>query len=701
VFSPFFCFRVAIIVGAVWLGGTRFCAAAQITSGLSFTTWLGTPTQYQIASDNQPVSFDATNLAPGLSLDRATGVISGVPSISGAHYTEVVAHGQSGDAGATVIFIVYVPAPADDPHSGGFGVDCISMLADPHRPRLYCGGANQELVVIDTDAMSILTRIPNTGYIIDLSISPDGQTLWCVRTYYYNSLARINLETLDALIAVPTSPPVESALEGLDHRLYAAARGTDLLQLDPATGAVQHQFRPDAGPNPASGLTLAMSPDRRTLYVGDAFYVDTSLVSHSAVSRYDISTATPVFLQRVEMPTHRIQSMAAVPDGNSIYLVLGTFDGFGSRAVHQALCLAANDLTVTKGTLSFHGTATNSITISADGTRALIPVELGNGGELTTGLVNVFDTENFQLIKSVVLGTRNSVFVGDVVSDRTGSSLFVATDLNPKLRVYPMPFLPPPPVTPPNSLLNISTRMLAQNGDNVLIGGFVVTGSDSKQVVLRAIGPSLPFPGKLGDPVLELHGPNGAVIAENDNWNSHRAEILAAGIPPDDEYEAAILATLPAGAYTAILRGVAGSSGIAVFEAYDLNGSANSRLANISTRGKVETGDNVMIGGWIIGGGLSTNIAVRAIGPSLANGGVDGALADPTLGVYNGSGVLVAQNDDWRTYQEQALIVAGLAPQDDRESAILVSVMPGNYTAIVRGKDDRTGVALVEVYNLQ
>lgn len=249
--------------------------------------------------------------------------------------------------------------------------------------------------------------------------------------------------------------------------------------------------------------------------------------------------------------------------------------------------------------------------------------------------------------------------------------------------------------------MNISTRMRVQTGNNVLIGGFIVTGTDPKQVILRGIGPSLPVPGYLSDPVLELHRSNGTVMAENDNWNSHRDDVLGTGIPPPEEREAAIVTILLPGAYTAVLRDAAGSTGIAAMEVYDLNATANSRLANISTRGKVETGDNVMIGGWIIGGGESTSAVVRAMGPSLAGSGVAGALADPTLAVHNGNGALLAEDDDWRTYQEQAIIAAGLAPVDDRESAILLSLPPGNYTGIVRGKNDTAGVALVEIYNLQ
>jgi len=189
-------------------------------------------------------------------------------------------------------------------------------------------------------------------------------------------------------------------------------------------------------------------------------------------------------------------------------------------------------------------------------------------------------------------------------------------------------------------------------------------------------------------------------VAQNDNWNSHRTDVIATGIPPSDEHEAVIAATLPPGSYTGVVRLVNNTSGVALIEAYDLSGTSNSKLANISTRGKVDAGDNVMIGGFIIGGDQTTKVIVRAIGPSLANFGVAGALNDPVLEVHDGNGGLLAQDDDWRMYQEQALIASGLAPSDDRESALLMTLQPGAYTAIVRGKNESTGVSLVEVYNL-
>jgi hypothetical protein len=206
--------------------------------------------------------------------------------------------------------------------------------------------------------------------------------------------------------------------------------------------------------------------------------------------------------------------------------------------------------------------------------------------------------------------------------------------------------------------------------------------------------------GKLMDPVLELHGSDGNVIASNDNWNEHRADVLATGIEPSSDYESAIVTTLDPGAYTAILRGTANSSGIAVFEIYDLSPSVTSKMANISSRGRIDGGDNVMIGGLIVGGSEATDVIVRALGPSLGKVGVANALADPMLELYDGNGVLLAQNDDWRQSQETPLIQSGLAPSDDAESAMFLVLQPGAYTAIVRGKDNGNGVGLVEVYNL-
>ena len=255
-------------------------------------------------------------------------------------------------------------------------------------------------------------------------------------------------------------------------------------------------------------------------------------------------------------------------------------------------------------------------------------------------------------------------------------------------------------------LLNMSTRTQVLTDDEVLIGGFIVTGTGPKNVIVRGIGPSLiPFgiTNALLDPILELHDATGATLTTNDDWkDSQQSEIEATGLAPSDDRESAIVMSLEPGPYTAILAGTNQTTGVGLVEVYDLDQSAGSKLANISTRGFVDTGDNVMIGGIIIGPSDTgdATVLMRAIGPSLANFGVPDALQDPVLELHDGQGTTLTSNDDWQDTQENEIEATGLAPSDPSESAILQSLVPGNYTAIVSGKNGTTGIALVEAYHL-
>lgn len=257
------------------------------------------------------------------------------------------------------------------------------------------------------------------------------------------------------------------------------------------------------------------------------------------------------------------------------------------------------------------------------------------------------------------------------------------------------------------ALLNVSTRLRVETGENVLIGGFIITGNEPKKVVVRGLGPSLSqagVSGALADPTLELRAINGSVLASNDNWTTNRAEIEGSGVPPQHELEAALVATLEPGAYTAIVSGRGGSSGAGLVEVYDIGRTADAQLANISTRGSVKTDTDVMIGGFILGNGTGTaRVAVRAIGPSLAEQGVGNALANPTLELRDLNGQLVLANNDWQDDPAQAaeLQSLGIAPSHDREAALVTSIPRSPHTAIVRGTEDTTGVGLVEIYNLQ
>ena len=252
-------------------------------------------------------------------------------------------------------------------------------------------------------------------------------------------------------------------------------------------------------------------------------------------------------------------------------------------------------------------------------------------------------------------------------------------------------------------LQNISTRLAVLTGENVLIGGFIITGDSPKQVIVRAIGPSLGnagLEGALEDPILELHEAGGTVVT-NDNWkDSQQAEIEATGLPPNDDLESAIVATLDPGAHTAIVTGKDSGTGIGLVEVYDLDTVLGPILANISTRGFVDSGDNVMIGGFIVGptGTGLADVLIRALGPSLGQFGIANPLLDPTLDLFDGNGTLLTSNNNWQETQQAEIEATGLQPTEDNESAILRALAPGPYTAIVRGAGDTTGVGLVEAY---
>ena len=264
------------------------------------------------------------------------------------------------------------------------------------------------------------------------------------------------------------------------------------------------------------------------------------------------------------------------------------------------------------------------------------------------------------------------------------------------------PFPPPPP--PATNVTNLSTRAQVMAGDNILDGGFIIT--ESKVIIIRGIGPSLSslgLSGVLADPTLELHGPNSsALLATNDNWrDTQEADIQSFGLPPTNNLEAAISAVLQPGAYTVILAGKDGGTGTGLVEVYDLDAALGSP-ANISTRGLVGTGDDVLIGGFILGpdGDASSTILVRAIGPSLAAAQVAGPLEDPEIELYDTNGAVIAFNDNWKETQQTDIEATDLQPTNDQESAILQTLAAGPYTAIVRGVNMTSGVALVEIYKL-
>jgi hypothetical protein len=265
------------------------------------------------------------------------------------------------------------------------------------------------------------------------------------------------------------------------------------------------------------------------------------------------------------------------------------------------------------------------------------------------------------------------------------------------------------PTTTPSTLGNISTRLRVLAGDNALIGGLIATGTGDKRVIIRAIGPSLTgfgVPGALANPTLDLFQ-GSTLLMNNDDWQTspQQAEIAATGLAPSNPAESAIIFTLtPGQTYTAVVRGSNNTTGIGVVEAFDLNQGAGSKLGNISTRGFVDVDDNVMIAGLIASPANGTNfkVLVRALGPSLTAFGVANALPNPTLDLVNASGTVIRSNNDWKDDPQQRALIegAGLAPGNDLEAALVETVPPGAYTAVVRGNNRTTGVGLVEAYNI-
>lgn len=327
-------------------------------------------------------------------------------------------------------------------------------------------------------------------------------------------------------------------------------------------------------------------------------------------------------------------------------------------------------------------------------------VTLGSGSSFTG---NLLAGTSITAVGGATLTGRLLALTGAVTLD---TNLVTSPGLSdptptPSPAGTPGPTATPPPG--PAQLLNISTRLKVQTGEKVSIAGFIITGNVTKKVMVRGIGPSLTgFPNVLGNPVLELHAANGSLITRNDDWkDTQQTGIENSTISPKNDLESAIIANLAPDSYTAVLSGAGGTSGIGLVEMYDLQVNADSKLANISTRGFVEPGDDVMIGGFILGNGSnSERVIIRAIGPSLS--GFTDTLADPTLSLYDGNGTLLRSNDDWQDDPSQAalIIATGIPPKNKLESAIVTSIVPGEYTAIVAGKDGATGVALAEVYHL-
>ncbi len=658
----------------------------------SLTAQVGSPFNYQVTASNNPTSFTSSPLPPGLRLYPASGRLSGVPELRGFYSTNIIARGAVGDANGYISLQV-APAPLyftpllgsiPSPGAGSF------FLPDRTRSRLYLASGT-ELRVVDAESLALLGTYRFPTSIGGLAMPPDESVLYLTLPGL-NLIAPIDPATFLGPPQLRTGALAPSAIEvGGDGYLYVIDQSNRGLvhQLDRTTGAEIRQF----APNPRSTLSavvMRMSPDHNTLYAGEVAQPGPVLAKYALAPG-----SAPALVQRID-PVAPAPAFAnnynLSPDGSLLLFSIGSFSLLPS-AIDVRSTADLNTVVARWPTSGF----TNEAAFSPDGAFAVLSYT-------SSTRVEVREVAHGTVTKSITLPENDpAAAAGPARTLSAGPSAFqiLAGPAYSAVRsLYRYSLLAPP--APPRSLLSVSTRLRAQPDANVPIGGFIIQGTAPKKVIVRAIGPSLStygVAGVLADPLLELHASNGSLVTSNDNWNAHRQDVLDAELPLANEREAAIVATLDPGAYTAILRGVNNTSGVALVQIYDLEPVSASRISSLSTRGRVEAGDNVMIGGFAVGGDQVTNILVRAIGPSLAQYNVPDLLLDPTLDLFDAYGTRLATNDDWTSDQQQ-ISATGHAPGDPREAAIVRALLPGGYTAIVRGKETATGVALVEIYNL-
>ncbi len=658
------------IDGASFLYGLRF------TDFDPFDTKVGEPFSYKVATNVPAASYQATGLPPGLTINSKTGLISGAATLSGVYNFDITIDGPGNPNTENRIMLVLANPPGD--LRATLPIAAGRLLADAGRARVYASlPAEKSVAVIDATSLSVLATIPVKSAPAGLALSPDGKKLYVAETG--KTAPEIGVIDLDALSASPSLPAPAASIDveaGLSNRLYATTSlnplETGVFQLDTSSGALLPAF-PSGIP---SGF-LEISPDRTRLYLA------TSDGSHS-LYLFDSSLESPALLQTSSDRGQRFVDLKLSHNGS--------FFCVADPATALIPEIPSTDLEGTVRAFQVDGAAWAPIAFSPDD-QTFFKI----GTDYFFSQIDTFDTTTTKFVRSLQGEMLNPA---DMVVDGTGQYLFVSAADTPEIEVLATGAENSAHPPKAKRLLNVSTRLKAGEGDDVLIGGFVVSGPDSKQVAIRAIGPSLPLAGTLADPAITLYDQDGKQIDFADNWNEDRAGVLFTGLAPNDEHEAALVATLSPGSYTAILQGATGESGIALVEVYDLTPDNASTLGNISTRGKVETGDNVMIGGFIISPEDVTKVLIRAIGPTLTQLGVPGALQDPVLELHGSDGDVIFSNDNWRTTQQTDIIATGLAPSDDRESAIIASLPPGSYTAIVRGQGSTTGIALVEVYNL-
>lgn len=546
----------------------------------------------------------------------------------------------------------------------------------------------------DLDASFHPSVIDDTPRGIDLNLERSGSILFSVTTGYQFPQMRLTPDgSIDPGFPRQNLGHLFKVLN--DDRIVTADHSNVVRRLlsdgnvDSTFSATQATF---SGTYHYSLVDLGIQPDGKIVVAGNSTHIanihsqpyQAGVVRLNSYGGMDTSFNPPAFNSN-----SRVNCVAIQADGK--ILLGGRFD-VSPPALPNIIRLN-ND-----------GSIDNTFTATPDYTVSTILVE--DGGTILIG--GGFSKVNGQPAARVARLQPNGQLDPSFTLDTGGSAVYALTLLADGRVVAGGEFgLVASPALIPARLRNISSRMFVDSGDNALIAGIIVAGSGEKKLLARATGPSLTNAGiamPLQDPILELRNSNGALVADNDDWQQgpDRQAIIDSGLPPSDARESALIATLPANgsSYTAVVRPARGSSGIGLVELYDLDSSESSaRLANISSRGNVLDGDKAMISGFIVGGLASmgpVKVVVRGIGPTIP---LPGTLQDPTLELHDGSGV-VSANDDWKQIQRSDLEASGLPPTDDRESAVLRWVSPAPYTAILRGKNNGTGIGLLEIYDV-
>lgn len=667
------------IDGAVVLYGLR------ITSPGELDAQIGKPVSFQVTTNAKVSSYESTGLPAGLTINLATGLITGTVNVTGGYSAQVTVHGKKDVTAPLFVYVTSTSEVGDLRQLWGLTVN--RLITDPARNRVYASlNASNTVAVIDAAKLTLLKTIPVASEPAGMSISPDGNTLFVAEKGATNPV--IGVIDLDALVTKPSLPapfPTFDIAAGMDNRLFVTSWGdfaAEIAQLDSSTGDLLAPF--------PSGLPyglLQVSPDRKTLYLGATGFTPPTLYS------IDVSSNIPALLQQT--PFNRIMGVLVDFQLSHDGTTLCAADGGGYAGGATLLRIPTDDLTATDGGyVLFHGGLTRgAIAFSADDKTMLVTDQ----SDVAQG-VDIFDAAT-QVYQRTIFTDYFTPLTMTI--DSLGKYLFVGSFEQPELRVYALGSTGLPGHPPqPKSLLNVSTRLNTQEGEQTLIAGFIISGDAPKNILIRGLGPSLPVQGALYDARLDLYDQAGTQIGFNFYWRANQTQVLLTGLAPPSDNEAALYVTLFPGSYTATLLGVGGAAGVGLVEVYDVSADTDSAVANLSTRGNVGTGDNVMIGGFIISEDEPTKVLIRAIGPSLAKAGVTDALEDPTLELHGANGDLIFSNDNWRSTQETDIVATSIPPTDDRESAIVATLPSGAYTAIVRGQAATTGVALVEVFNL-